>query len=140
MIDLMSQREAERRGIDPREIQNISPYVNPAHVLAPPRHWLEGLVRESCGWHLFRLRYKNLLRSRYQADPAAFDALLQASEGGRNLVLTCHCLTTQCHRGIAREFLDKLRSRESDPAAYAPPSWIAQVRSRGAEWKLAANG
>jgi len=140
MIELMSQREAERRGIDPREIQNISPYVNPAHVLAPPRHWLEGLVREGCSWHLFRLRYKNLLRSRYQAEPAAFDALLQASEGGRKLVLTCHCLTPHCHRSIAREFLDKLRSRESDPAAYAPPAWLAQQRAVSRGWNLAQAG
>jgi hypothetical protein len=137
MIETMSQREAERQGADPREIQNISPFVNPAHVLAPPRAWLEGLVREACTWQLFRLRYKNLLRSRYQADPSAFDALLQASEGPRRLVLTCHCLTPHCHRSIAREFLEKLRSRESDPAAVAPPAWIARYAARRPEWRQA---
>lgn len=128
MIELMSHTEADRRRVDPREIHCISPYLNPAHVLAPPRHWLEALVQEAFSWHFFRLRYKNLLRSRYQADPERFATLLRDSEGPRRLVLTCHCLTAHCHREVAREFLERLRERVSDPAAHVPPAWVAQWR------------
>ena len=37
MIELLSQTEAERQGINPRRVQCITPYLNPAHVLSPPR-------------------------------------------------------------------------------------------------------
>ena len=111
MIELLSQTEAERRGIDPRRIQCITPYLNPAHVLSPPRQWLEALVREEYGWHFFRLRYKNLLRNRYRAEPERFHALLEESQRGQSLYLTCHCLTNHCHREIAREYLEMLRKR-----------------------------
>ena len=72
MIELLSKTDAERLGVDPRDIQCISPYLNSAHILAPPRRWLEGVLREDCSWHFFRLRYKNLLRNRYQAEPERF--------------------------------------------------------------------
>ena len=111
MIELLSQTEAERRGIDPRRIQCITPYLNPAHVLSPPRQWLEALVRGEYGWHFFRLRYKNLLRNRYRAEPDRFHALLEESQRGQSLYLTCHCLTNHCHREIAREYLEMLRNR-----------------------------
>ena len=140
MIELMSHTEAERRGVDPRVTQNISPYINPAHVLAPPREWLEALVNQSYSWHFFRLRYKNLLRARYQAEPERFAALLRDSEGPRRLVLLCHCLTSHCHRAVAKEFLERLRERTSDPAAAVPPAWAAQWRRLEAPLQRVVNG
>lgn len=113
MIHLMSQREAEQSGVPSARVQNVSPYVNPAHVLAPPRQWLEALVEGTYSWPFFRLRYKSLLRNRFQAEPERFHALLDASEGGRELVLTCHCLSDHCHRELAREFLEHLRGQRA---------------------------
>ena len=111
MIELLSQTEAERQGINPRRIQCITPYLNPAHVLSPPREWLEALIRGDYGWHFFRLRYKNLLRNRFRAEPERFHSLLDASADEQTLYLTCHCLTGHCHRDIAREYLELLRER-----------------------------
>ncbi len=93
-------------------VQCISPYLNPAHVLSPPRAWLEALLDGSISWEFFRLRYKSLLRSRFKADAEPFFALLDESGPGRELVLTCHCLAGACHVEVAREFLDKLREQE----------------------------
>lgn len=134
MIELMPQTEADKRGVDMREVQCISPYLNPAHVLAPPRPWLEALLSGEYTWHFFRLRYKNLLRARYQAEPERFADLLRDSEGARRLVLTCHCLTPHCHREVAREFLERLRERNAEalahsPAAYMPSPWPIATRS-----------
>ncbi len=109
MIFLMSQVEADRHQVKPGIVQCISPYLNPAHVLAPPRGWLEALVRGEFSWHFFRLRYKSLLRKRFRADPERFFALLDASGNVHPLVLTCHCLSNPCHREIARDFLENLR-------------------------------
>lgn len=103
-------------------VQCISPYLNPAHVLAPPRAWLEALLDGGISWEFFRLRYKNLLRSRFKADSKPFFALLDESGPGRELVLTCHCLAGPCHVEVAREFLDKLREQEPYRR------WIAQRR------------
>jgi len=111
MIRLMSKTEAETEGLHTARVQCISPYLNPAHVLSPPRGWLEHLIQGELGWHVFRLRYKSLLRKRYQADPERFHRLLAASEGDKELVLTCHCLTDHCHREIAAEFLERLREQ-----------------------------
>lgn len=133
MIQLMPQIEAERQGVDAVQIQCISPYLNPAHVLAPPRLWLEALARGEYSWHFFRLRYKNLLRARYRAEPERFAELLRDSEGPRKLVLTCHCLTAHCHREVAKEFLERLRERSADPAAQLPPAWL---RSPGKPGRL----
>jgi hypothetical protein len=118
MIHLLSQSEAERQDIRPSQIQSISPYANPAHVLAPPRHWLEALVREEYSWPFFRLRYKTLLRARFKEDPGRFFALLDASDGASPLYLTCQCLSAPCHRAVAREFLENLR--ESQPRPLPP--------------------
>lgn len=109
MINQLSQTEAARQGIPSTRIQNISPYVNPAHVLAPPRKWVEGLVKGTYTWPFFRLRYKALLRDRYQKWPERFESLLMASHGANPLFLTCHCMTELCHRELALEFLEKLR-------------------------------
>jgi hypothetical protein len=116
MINLTSLREAEENRLPPSQVQCISPFVNPAHVLAPPRAWLEALVSGKYGWEFFRFRYKCLLRQRYKADPARFENLLNTSEGVRVLTLTCHCLTDQCHRTPARDFLESVRARRL-PAA-----------------------
>lgn len=140
MIELLSKTDAERLGVDPRDIQCISPYLNSAHILAPPRRWLERVLQEDCSWHFFRLRYKNLLRNRYQAEPERFHALLWKSAGDQRLVLTCHCLTPLCHREIAKEFLERLRAQQADPAAHVPPGFIAHLRSRPAEALQAAQG
>ncbi len=112
MIHLLSQTEADRRRLAPGSVHNISPYQNPAHVLAPPRDWLEALVQGAYGWHFFRLRYKNLLRNRFREEPERFFALLDASEGSRPVHLACHCLSGPCHREIAQEFLEILRTQE----------------------------
>ena len=93
------------------QVQNISPYHNPAHVLAPPRQWLEALLRGEYSWHFFRLRYKNLLRRRFQEESIRFFSLLEASEQDRSMYLTCHCLAGNCHREIAVEFLENLRQQ-----------------------------
>jgi Active DUF488-N3 subclade len=122
MIRLMSQREADHEGLPPTLVQSVSPYVNPAHVLAPPRRWLEALVNGSYSWEFFRLRYKNLLRTRYTAEPERFHALLDLSTGGHELVLTCHCLTERCHRGLARDFLERLREQRPLPVPRLQPA------------------
>ena len=130
MIHLMSQRDAEQGGRPAGRVQNVSPYVNPAHVLAPPRHWLEALVNGSYSWSFFRLRYKSLLRSRYQAEPQRFNALLEASSGTRELVLTCHCMSDHCHRELARDFLEHLRSQRKALAQSEAPAAGATPRRR----------
>jgi hypothetical protein len=113
MIQLLSQTEAERHGLATDQVVCVSPYLNPHHVLAPPLTWLYALVQGSYSWHFFRLRYKNLLRNRLRDEPEAFFALLDASQDGQSLYLTCHCLSDPCHREIAREFLEKLREGEA---------------------------
>ncbi len=118
MIQTLSQTEADHSGLPPSRVQCISPYVNPAHVLSPPRHWLEALLNGRYSWPFFRLRYKHLLRSRFKAEPERFFTLLTASEAGGALHLTCHCLTEHCHRELAREFLEHLRANR--PAVGAP--------------------
>ena len=129
MIHTMSQRDAERSQFPAARVQDVSPYVNPAHVLAPPRRWLEALVSGEYSWPFFRLRYKNLLRARDAAEPERFHALLDASGGTQELVLTCHCLTERCHRELAREFLERVRAQRplvaaarSRPAKRIPPA------------------
>ena len=111
MIHVLSQTEAQRRRLHPGLVQNLSPYLNSAHVLAPPRQWIESLLRGAYSWHFFRLRYKNLLRMRFNADPERFFTLLDASQGERPLYLVCHCLSGPCHGDVAADFLDKLREQ-----------------------------
>jgi len=122
MIRVMSQRDAERSAVPAALVQNISPYVNPAHVLAPPRRWLEALVSGEYSWQFFRLRYKSLLRTRFAAEPERFHALLDASAAGQELVLTCHCATERCHRGLAHEVLERLRAQRPLPALKPRPA------------------
>jgi hypothetical protein len=98
-------------GVDHPHEHCISPYLNPGHVLAPPRQWLEALLDGEITWEFFRLRYKNLLRNRFRADPEPFFSLLEESSAG-HLVLTCHCLAGPCHVEVAQEFLDRLREQE----------------------------
>ncbi|MEE8395491.1 MAG: hypothetical protein V3S29_05500 [bacterium] len=133
MIHLLSQKQADRAGIRPGLVHSISPYLNPAHALTPPRDWLEALLRGKYTWNLFRLRYKNLLRNRYRQDAEPFHALLDASGAEQDLYLTCHCLAGHCHRDLAAEFLENLRVQEPyrrqvmarsaamAPAPVAPP-------------------
>ncbi len=109
MFHLLSPSNTVPRNVNPGLVQNISPYLNPAHVLAPPRIWIESLLDGEYSWHFFRLRYKSLLRKRFRADPERFFALLDASGGLHPVVLTCHCLSDPCHREIARDFLENLR-------------------------------
>jgi hypothetical protein len=109
MIELRSHTQAERQPLAGACVQCISPYLNPAHILSPPRDWLEGLVEGDCSWSLFRLRYKALLRARFRADAEPFFALLQAAEG--TLVLTCHCMAGPCHLDLAKDFLLRLRDQ-----------------------------
>lgn len=141
MIHLLSQNQAERAGIRAGLVQSISPYLNPAHVLTPPREWLEALLRGDYSWHFFRLRYKNLLRTRYNQEPDSFHALLEASEGEQALYLTCHCLTGHCHREIAAEFLETLRmqgpyqlrvaARNAAAAQFAPAPALPLLAATG---------
>ena len=112
MLHQISQTQADREGLSANKIQNISPYHNPGHVLAPPRQWLESLLRGEFPWHFFRLRYKNLLRRRFRETPSRFFSLLEASENDKALFLSCHCLAGNCHREIAAEFLENLRRQE----------------------------
>jgi hypothetical protein len=98
----------------PGRTECISPYLNPAHILAPPRAWVDAVSDGSISWEFFRLRYKNLLRARLRDDPEPFFALLEeAGHSGRELTLTCHCLTGPCHAEVAWEFLDRLREQET---------------------------
>ena len=107
-----AQSGAANSGVNPGLVQNISPYLNPAHVLAPPRAWIESLLNGDYSWHFFRLRYKNLLRLRFREDPERFFGLLDASQGERTLYLDCHCLSGPCHREVAVDFLEKLREQQ----------------------------
>jgi len=127
MIRLMSQLEAERSDVPPASVQCISPFLNPAHVLAPPRHWLDLLVSGQYSWAFFRLRYMNLLKKRHEDTPERFESLLDASEGKLPLILTCHCLSEHCHREPAGEFLERLRderkkSAQPNAQPFAPPA------------------
>lgn len=133
MIALLSQREADRLEVPATQVRCISPYVNPAHVLAPPRHWLEALVNGEYSWPFFRLRYKALLRERYRAEPERFHALLDASEGERALYLTCHCMTDQCHRQLAAAFLERVRRRRPAVARRPEPPRRAEGAARASE-------
>lgn len=108
----MISTHAEHGATGHAHVQCISPYLNPAHVLSPPRAWLESILDGSISWEFFRLRYKNLLRTRFREDPEPFFALLDEAGAGHELVLTCHCLAGPCHTEVAREFLDKLREQE----------------------------
>ncbi len=130
MIHLLSHTDAECRQLAPAQVQCISPYISPAHVLAPPRHWLEALVQGRYSWPLFRLRYKTLLRRRFREEPERFFALLDASTGARALYLTCHCRAGHCHGEIAAEFLENLRRRE--PRTPAGPRPVRRQPSRAA--------
>jgi len=112
MLHQLSQTQADQAELAAGQVQNISPYHNPGHVLAPPRQWLEALLRGDYSWHFFRLRYKNLLRRRFREESGRFFSLLEASEHERPIYLTCHCLTGHCHREIAAEFLENLRRQE----------------------------
>jgi hypothetical protein len=105
-------RHADTAAHGHSESQCISPYLNPAHVLAPPRVWLESVLDGSFSWEFFRLRYKNLLRTRFKEDPEPFFALLDESAGENELMLTCHCLAGPCHVEVAQDFLERLRDQE----------------------------
>ena len=111
MIHLISMKDADRNKVSTLHTHCISPYLNPTHVLAPPRPWLESLLRGDISWNFLRLRYKNLLRNRFLDSPEAFFEILQDSESFRPVYLTCHCLTDHCHREIAKEFLEMLRGQ-----------------------------
>jgi len=125
----LSTRPEPPRGIAPgQEAHCISPYLNPAHVLAPPRAWLEALGRGEYPWAFFRLRYRTLLRERFREEPEPFFRLLDASEGERVLTLACPCGQEHCHGEPARDFLETLRGqapyarwRRLRPARRLPP-------------------
>jgi hypothetical protein len=108
--DAQQYRDAQDH--DDASVQCISPYLNPAHVLAPPRAWLESVLEGRTSWQFFRVRYKDLLRHRFQKDPDSFFALLDEAQHGRKLVLTCHCLAGPCHTEVANDFLNRLRDQE----------------------------
>jgi hypothetical protein len=123
MICIGAQAQAAQQTVPGASVECASPFLNPAHVLAPPRHWLEALVEGGMTWEFFRLRYKALLRERHREHRDAFYALLEASQGEKVLVLTCHCLAGPCHLEVAREFLEWLRER-------APYQEWARLRHR----------
>src|SRR5690348_14564806 len=80
MIRIGPQAQSAQEAAQGACVECASPYLNPAHVLSPPRHWLEALVDGGMTWEFFRLRYKALLRTRSRENPEAFYALLEASE------------------------------------------------------------
>lgn len=123
MIRIGAQAQAAQEAVHGASVECASPYLNPAHILAPPRHWLEALVEGGMTWEFFRLRYKALLRERHRKHPDVFYALLEVSQGEKTLVLTCHCLAGPCHLEVAREFLEWLRER-------APYQEWARLRHR----------
>jgi len=93
------------------QVHNVNPHSNPAHILAPPRHWLDSLSQGAWGWAFFRLRYKNLLRQRVQADPGRFRDLLDSADKQGGMQLECACGSAQCHAPLADEFLQGLREK-----------------------------
>ncbi|MDH5751853.1 MAG: hypothetical protein OEZ59_05485 [Deltaproteobacteria bacterium] len=109
MLNHLSQREADLLEIPAVNIQSVSPYVNPGHVLAPPRHWLESLAEGEYSWAFFSLRYKTMLRDRFRDTPERFMPLLETAAGEEPLYLTCHCMAGHCHAELAVEFLGQLR-------------------------------
>ena len=120
MIKTLSHSEASQVGLPAAQTQNVDPQNNPAHILAPPNKWLAALADGTYSWPFFRLRYKTLLRARFKDEPERFQHLLEASQGGNDLYLTCHCETHEhCHRELAQEFLENLRS--THPALTARP-------------------
>ncbi|MCH8075538.1 MAG: hypothetical protein IIC13_06690 [SAR324 cluster bacterium] len=146
MIQLKSQKEAQRRGLPSAQVQSISPYLNPAHVLSPPRYWLEALEQGEFNWPFFRWRYKTMLRKRFRDEPSRFHAILSASEGNAPLTLTCHCLGQhgqgqRCHAPLAREFLENLREqiqaeplpKHQRPRRIAPAGEVSLRRQPGVE-------
>ncbi|MEE8435415.1 MAG: hypothetical protein V3S64_11565 [bacterium] len=146
MIQLKSPKEAERSGLPSSQVQSISPYLNPAHVLSPPRYWLEALLKRKHNWPFFRWRYKTMLRKRFRDEPSRFHAILSASEGNTPLTLTCHCLGQHgqgqtCHAPLAREFLENLRKqlqaeplpKHESPRRIPPARELSQRRQPGVE-------
>lgn len=146
MIQLKSQKEAERSGLPPSRVQSISPYLNPAHVLSPPRYWLEALEKGEYNLPFFRWRYKTMLRKRFRDEPSRFHAILSASEGNTPFILTCHCLGQHsrgqiCHAPLAREFLENLREqlptepppKHESPRRNPPAREISPRRQSGVE-------
>ena len=137
MIKLKSQKDAEQSGLPSFQVQSISPYLNPAHVLSPPRYWLEALKKGEYNWPFFRWRYKTMLRKRFRHEPSRFHAILSASEGNTPLTLTCHCQGKSsqgqsCHAALARDFLENLRKQlRLEPSLKpGPPGRITPAR----EW------
>lgn len=94
------------------EVESISPWRNPRHVLAPPPAWLGTLADEDGSWALFRFRYKCLLRSRLQAQPLRFQRLRERVQRF-GLQLLCDCGAAHCHAPLAMEFLHALAQSES---------------------------
>lgn len=131
MIQVISQKQADRTPPPALHLHCISPYLNPAHVLAPPRHWVEALAKGEFSWAFFRFRYKSLLRKRFNADPERFNALLDASEGSAPLILSCHCEAAPCHRYLARAFLEHLREQRPslEPAPALRPKQVPPARN-----------
>ncbi len=113
MISAISRSEAENGQAAPGQILSISPHHNPGHFLAPPSEWLEGVRNGDFSWEFFRLRYKAMLRKRFEEEPGRVFALLDASRGPRTLFLSCDCSEEPCHREVAGEFLENLRGQQA---------------------------
>ena len=116
-------------------VQNVDPYANPGHILAPPRHWVEALRSGQWSNAFFRLRYKSLLRRRMRAEPERIRFLLEASERSDGLLLGCNCGHDHCHTQPAAEFLEDLREQGAlNPAARSGqagnPAWRKGLQAR----------
>lgn len=112
MIKPITPQDAKTASMMAGQIQSVSPYQNPAHILSPPRDWLEAFQKGEISWSFFRFRYKSLLQKRFREDPQRIFFLLDSSNGSRSLFLSCHCQAGPCHREIAAEFLERMRSRD----------------------------
>jgi hypothetical protein len=78
-------------------------------VFAPAWKMVMQSKRNEIHWDEYRQQYTELMRQRYQANPAAFLEALSSDE----LIVCCYCrdthATTQhCHRYILVEILEKV--------------------------------
>jgi hypothetical protein len=78
-------------------------------VFAPTWKMVMQSKRDEITWDEYRRQYMDLMRQRYQANPAAFLEALSSDE----LIVCCYCkdthdTTKHCHRYLLVEILEKV--------------------------------
>jgi len=92
-------------------VMDITVKNNPTHVLAPTWGIVMEFKRGKITWDEYKKRYIALLIERYKMRKDEFINIIKLSRQ-YNVVLTCFCRDpNQCHRSLAKEFLDSLKNQ-----------------------------